>query len=114
MKVYVSDQKDLLYIVHSLRRKETMGYVKKREQRNFERKEFREYIKLSDDRVLDTKKKGIDLFGNDEIFVQVEGTNNYWISNYGRLINNIRKDKTFFFHKIDSGNPERDCVKFFV
>lgn len=84
-----------------------MGYVKKREQRNFERKEFREYIKLSDDRVLDTKKKGIDLFGNDEIFVQVEGTNNYWISNYGRLINNIRKDKTFFFHKIDSGNPER-------
>lgn len=78
-----------------------------KERKSAERKWFREYIKLSDDRVLDTKKSGIELLGNDEIFVQVEQTDHYWISNYGRLINNMRKDKTFFYHKMDSGNPER-------
>lgn len=78
-----------------------------KERKSAERKWFREYIKLSDDRVLDTKKSGIQLLGNDEIFVQVEQTDHYWISNYGRLINNMRKDKTFFYHKMDSGNPER-------
>lgn len=44
---------------------------------------------------------------NDEIFVQLKDTQHYWISNYGRLTNNIRKDKTFFFHKMDSDNTER-------
>lgn len=36
-----------------------------------------------------------------EVFVLVEGTENYWISNYGRCVNNLnRKDKsTFFEHK---------------
>lgn len=37
----------------------------------------------------------------------MEDTEHYWISNYGRLTNNMRKDKTFFFHKMNSGNPER-------
>ena len=77
------------------------------EKRKKERREFRDYIKLSDDKVLDTKKNNIDLIGDDEIFVQLKDTQHYWISNYGRLTNNIRKDKTFFFHKMDSGNPER-------
>lgn len=84
-----------------------MAYTTVKERRLRERKEFREYIKISDDRVLDTKKAGIVLLGDDEIFVQVEETNHYWISNYSRLINNMRKDKTFFFHKMNSGNPER-------
>ena len=36
-----------------------------------------------------------------EVFVRVEGTENYWISNYGRCVNNLNhKDKnTFFKHK---------------
>lgn len=36
-----------------------------------------------------------------EVFVRVDGTENYWISNYGRCVNNLnRKDKnTFYEHK---------------
>lgn len=36
-----------------------------------------------------------------EVFVRVEGTENYWISNYGRTVNNLNhKDKTTFYeHK---------------
>lgn len=36
-----------------------------------------------------------------EVFVRVKGTENYWISNYGRCVNNLnRKDKTTFYeHK---------------
>lgn len=36
-----------------------------------------------------------------EVFVRVRNTENYWISNYGRLVNNLnRKDKsTFYEHK---------------
>lgn len=84
-----------------------MAYIKVKDRRRLERKEFRDYIKLSDDKVLDTEKNNIGLLGDDEIFVQLEDTQHYWISNYGRLTNNMRKDKTFFFHKMDSGNPER-------
>ena len=84
-----------------------MAYIKVKDRRRFERKEFRDYIKLSDDKVLDTKKNNIDLLGDDEIFVQLEDTQHYWISNHGRLTNNMRKDKTFFFHKMDSGDPKR-------
>ena len=84
-----------------------MAYIKVKDRRRFERKEFRDYIKLSDDKVLDTKKNNIDLLGDDEIFVQLEDTQHYWISSHGRLTNNMRKDKTFFFHKMDSGDPKR-------
>ena len=36
-----------------------------------------------------------------EVFVRVKNTDNYWISNYGRLVNNLnRKDKsTFYEHR---------------
>ena len=36
-----------------------------------------------------------------EVFVRVEGTENYWISNYGRCVNNLNyKDKNrFYLHK---------------
>lgn len=36
-----------------------------------------------------------------EVFVRVDGTENYWISNYGRTVNNLNhKDKnTFYIHK---------------
>lgn len=39
-----------------------MAYMKVKDRRRFERKEFRDYIKLSDDKVL----------------VQVEDTQHYW------------------------------------
>ena len=36
-----------------------------------------------------------------EVFVRIKGTENYWISNYGRCVNNLNhKDKnTFYMHK---------------
>ena len=49
-----------------------MAYIKVKDRRRFERKEFRDYIKLSDDKVLDTKKNNIDLLGDEEIFLQVD------------------------------------------
>ena len=70
-----------------------MSYKKKSEQR----KEFREYLSISDKRVLDIKKSGIELTAADEVFVLVKGTNNYWISNHGRLVNNLRSN--FHMHK---------------
>ena len=70
-----------------------MGYKTKLEQR----KEFKEYLSIADKRVLDIKKSGIELIANDEIFVLVNGTNNYWISNRGRLVNNLRGN--FHMHK---------------
>lgn len=34
-----------------------------------------------------------------EVFVLVKGTENYWISNYGRCVNNLNhKDKNIFYH----------------
>ena len=61
-----------------------MSSKKKLEQR----KEFKEYLSIVDKRVLDIKKSGIELIADDEVFVLVNGTSNYWISNHGRLVNN--------------------------
>ena len=71
-----------------------MGTKKKLEQR----KEFKEYLSIADKRVLDIKKSGIELVANDEVFVLVNGTNNYWISNHGRLVGN-RRNGNFHMHK---------------
>lgn len=61
------------------------------------KKEFREYLSIADKKVLDTKKAEIELIADDEIFVLVNGTNNYWISNHGRMTNNLRG--AFRMHK---------------
>ncbi|MGN0142846.1 MAG: hypothetical protein ACI4AD_11505 [Roseburia sp.] len=71
--------------------------ISKKEQRKQERKEFKEYLTVADKRVLDTKKSGVELIADDEVFVIVEGTSNYWISNYGRLTSNLRGN--FYMHK---------------
>ena len=34
-----------------------------------------------------------------EVFVRVDGTENYWISNYGRCVNNHYAENTFYKHK---------------
>lgn len=70
-----------------------MSSKKKLEQR----KEFKEYLSIADKRVLDIKVSGIELIANDEIFVLVNGTNNYWVSNHGRTVNNLRNN--FHMHK---------------
>ena len=62
-----------------------------------QRKEFKEYLSIADKRVLDIRKSGIELIANNEIFVLVNSTNNYWISNHGRLVNNLRS--SFRMHK---------------
>ena len=62
-----------------------------------QRKEFKEYLSIADKRVLDIKKSGIELIADDEIFVLVNSTNNYWISNHGRMVNNLRNN--FHMHK---------------
>ena len=58
-------------------------------------------------RALDIKKSGIELITNDEVFVLVNGTNNYLISNHGRLVNNLkgnfRMHKTGYAHFTLSG-----------
>ena len=46
---------------------------------------------------MDIKASGIELIANDEIFVLVNGTNNYWVSNHGRTVNNLRNN--FHMHK---------------
>lgn len=70
-----------------------MNNKKKLEQR----KEFKEYLSIADKRVLDIKKSGIELIADDEVFVLVNKTNNYWISNRGRMVNNLRNN--FHMHK---------------
>jgi len=54
-------------------------------------------LSIADKRVLDIKKSGIEFIANGEVFVLVNGTNNYWISNHGRLVNNLRGN--FRMHK---------------
>ncbi len=66
-------------------------------KKEIKKKEFKEYIDITDKRVLDTRKADIELLGKDEVFVQVKDTTNYWISNYGRLVNN--RNGKFNFHK---------------
>ncbi len=70
-----------------------MSSKKKLEQR----KEFKQYLSIADKKVLDIKKSGIELISKDEVFVLVNGTNNYWISNHGRLANNLHGK--FYMHK---------------
>lgn len=77
-----------------------MAYIKVKDRRRFERKEFRDYIKLSDDKVLDTKKNNIDLLGDDEIFVQLEYTQHYWILSHGRLTNRGKIKHSSFIKQI--------------
>jgi len=71
-----------------------------KKQKFRERKSYREYITIADKRVLDTKKSGIELIADGEVFVLVNKTYNYWISNHGRLVNNLRG----YFHIHKGGN----------
>ena len=58
-----------------------------------QRKEFWDFADLTDARVLNLSKAEITPLS----FVQVKDSQNYWISNYGRMVNNLRK--YFYMHK---------------
>lgn len=62
-----------------------------------QKKAFREYISIADKRVLNTQMSGIELIADDEVFVLVNNTHNFWISNHGRLVNNLRG--YYYMHK---------------
>lgn len=47
---------------------------------------IRQFKKIVPQRILDTKRYGIDLVGEDEIFVPKADCINFWISNYGRAV----------------------------
>ena len=49
----------------------------KRKKTIEQKRELKEYLSISDKGVLDIKKSGIELISNDEVFVLVNGTNNY-------------------------------------
>ena len=75
---------------------------KKLSKKEQERKDFKEYIDITDKRVLDTKQAKIELIEKDEVFVIVERVSSYWISNYGRLVNNLHGD--FRLHKMGNAH----------
>lgn len=62
-----------------------------------QRKEFWDFADLTDARVLNLSKAEITPLSKEEVFVQVKDSQNYWISNYGRMVNNLRK--YFYMHK---------------
>lgn len=53
----------------------------------------------SKNEILNIKKAGIEPIAKDEIFVQVHGTYNYWVSNYGRVVNNLKGKEIFYMYK---------------
>lgn len=77
-----------------------------------ERKMLKEYLNIEDNRVLDTKKAGIELIADDEIFVLVNHTYNYWVSNYGRMVNNLRGN--FYLHRTDKKRSDNGSTHFTV
>lgn len=86
-----------------------------KEQKEIERKEYKEYLTVADKRVLDTNKSGIELIADDEVFVLVNNAHNYWISNHGRMTNNNLR-KNFYMHKMGNAHytitvysPENVC-----
>ena len=60
---------------------------------------------MVDENVLDIKKHNIELIADDEIFVGVRGMQNYWISNHGRLLNNLKG--YWYIHRKNTNNPDR-------
>lgn len=81
-----------------------------KKQKLKEKKEYREYISIVDKSVLDIKKSGIELISNDEVFVLVNHTENYWISNNGRLVNNLRGN--FYIHNTKKKRRDNTSAHF--
>lgn len=62
--------------------------------------------------ILNINKTGFEPVAKDEIFVQVHGTYNYWVSNHGRVINNIKGKGKFYMYK--TGNVHLTLTNHYV
>ena len=61
---------------------------------------------------LNLKKAGIEQIAKDEIFVQVHNTYNYWVSNHGRTVNNLKGKDNFYMYK--TGNVHLTLTSYYV
>ena len=61
---------------------------------------------------LNTSKAGIEPLAKDEIFVQVHNTHNYWVSNYGRVVTNLKGKNKFYMYK--TGNVHLTLTNHYV
>lgn len=61
---------------------------------------------------LDIRKAGFEPVAKDEIFVQVHNTHNYWVSNYGRVVNNLKGKDNFYMYK--TGNVHLTLTSYYI
>ena len=61
---------------------------------------------------LNLKKAKIEPIAPDEIFVQVNNTYNYWVSNYGRVVNNLNGKDNFYMYK--TGNVHLTLTSYYI
>lgn len=61
---------------------------------------------------LNLKKAKIEPIAPDEIFVQVNNTHNYWVSNYGRVVNNLNGKDNFYMYK--TGNVHLTLTSYYI
>lgn len=61
---------------------------------------------------LDIRKAGFEPVAEDEIFVKVHNTHNYWISNYGRPVNNLKGKDNFYMYK--TGNVHLTLTSYYI
>lgn len=57
-------------------------------------------VQLTEDIIGNDTPINVKLINIFETFVQIEGTTTYWISNYGRVVDNIRNPFEFYVHKM--------------
>ncbi|MDD3361548.1 MAG: hypothetical protein PHW34_07745 [Hespellia sp.] len=62
--------------------------------------------------ILNLNKAKIEPIAQDEIFVQINNTFNYWVSNYGRVVNNLKGKNNFYMYK--TGNVHLTLTNYYV
>ena len=61
---------------------------------------------------LNISKAGFEPIAKDEIFVQVHNTHNYWVSNHGRVVNNLKGKDKFYMYK--TGNVHLTLTSYYI
>ena len=67
---------------------------------------------MSKQEFLNISKAGFEPIAKDEIFVQVHNTHNYWVSNYGRVVKNLKGKDNFYMYK--TGNVHLTLTSYYV
>lgn len=67
---------------------------------------------INQETFLNLKKAKIEPIAPDEIFVQVNNTYNYWVSNHGRVVNNLKGKDKFYMYK--TGNIHLTLTSYYV